>query len=91
MQPTARVEALRKAGVSGVGQSSWGPTVFALQPDRAAASELVATLQKAPEFADCEFIVAAAENNAAEVTVGAPAAQKPEHLYQPQYYCNQLC
>lgn len=70
----ARVEALRKAGVSGVGQSSWGPTVFALQPDRAAASELVATLQKAPEFADCEFIVAAAENNAAEVTVGAPAA-----------------
>ncbi|MBA4067380.1 MAG: beta-RFAP synthase [Isosphaera sp.] len=32
---------LRKAGVRGVGQSSWGPTVFALAPDPDAATGLV--------------------------------------------------
>jgi beta-RFAP synthase len=35
------VAALRRRGIKGVGQSSWGPTLFALLPDRAAAEELV--------------------------------------------------
>ncbi len=34
------VEAVRRQGVAGVGQSSWGPTVFALAPDEAAARDL---------------------------------------------------
>jgi beta-RFAP synthase len=34
------VEVIRGLGVAGVGQSSWGPTVFALVPDSAAATRL---------------------------------------------------
>ena len=35
------VDAIRSAGVSGVGQSSWGPTIFAVLPDRSHADRLV--------------------------------------------------
>lgn len=38
------VEAVRGLGVQGVGQSSWGPTVFAVTPTEAAADELVTEL-----------------------------------------------
>jgi predicted sugar kinase len=36
------VARLRKSGVCGVGQSSWGPTVFALAADPADAQRIVA-------------------------------------------------
>ena len=35
------VAAIRRRGVRGVGQSSWGPTLFALLPSQADAEELV--------------------------------------------------
>ena len=38
------VAALRNRGIDGVGQSSWGPTVFAIVPDESAAHELVSWL-----------------------------------------------
>jgi predicted sugar kinase len=37
----ALVDRLDKAGAFGVGQSSWGPTVFAVMPDEAAAAKLL--------------------------------------------------
>lgn len=42
----AWIEALRRRGVHGVGQSSWGPTLFALTPSAEAAEELVAWGQR---------------------------------------------
>ena len=41
----ACVETLRKLGVRGVGQSSWGPTVFAIAADQAQAEEIVARMR----------------------------------------------
>ena len=35
------VEEIRELGVRGVGQSSWGPTLFALLPDEAAAQRFI--------------------------------------------------
>ncbi|HTN73797.1 MAG TPA: hypothetical protein VL096_01070 [Pirellulaceae bacterium] len=42
---TKLVNRLRELGVVGVGQSSWGPTIFALQPSAEAATALVAQLR----------------------------------------------
>ncbi|MCA9262709.1 MAG: DUF309 domain-containing protein [Planctomycetales bacterium] len=39
------VATIRRLGISGVGQSSWGPTVFAITPDQATAQGLVETLR----------------------------------------------
>ena len=44
------VETIRSLGIRGVGQSSWGPTVFAVLPNEAAADDLLARL--APHLVD---------------------------------------
>jgi predicted sugar kinase len=43
------VAALRRRGVRGVGQTSWGPTVFAFTPDAATAGQVAADLQTSAE------------------------------------------
>ena len=46
---TARlIEGLRRQGVEGTGQSSWGPAVFAFCEDRDQASAVVASVNKTP-------------------------------------------
>lgn len=40
------VQWIRRHGVRGVGQSSWGPAIFALLPERQAAETFVAALQR---------------------------------------------
>ena len=47
------VATLRGLGAEGVGQSSWGPTVFAAMPDQASAEQLKATLSRK---IDCEGV-----------------------------------
>jgi beta-RFAP synthase len=42
----ALVDEMRGAGVRGVGQSSWGPTLFALLPNQAAAEQLLFPYQE---------------------------------------------
>ncbi len=67
---TARLIAwLRAQGIAGVGQSSWGPTVFALLPNAQAADDLNALLSDKSEFQDYEFVTAAAANQGATVAV----------------------
>ena len=61
------VEAVRGHGVAGVGQSSWGPTVFAVVADEAEAKRLAEWLATT-EFSDCEVTVARANNSGAAVT-----------------------
>jgi beta-RFAP synthase len=65
----ALVQRIRALGVSGVGQSSWGPTVFALLPNEVAAHELVGQLQRTPEAADAYFTTTGTCNHGARVAV----------------------
>ena len=58
---TAVVETLRGWGWAGVGQSSWGPTVFAVCPDPASADSLAARCRD--QFADLEDVTVTAARN----------------------------
>lgn len=53
--------------VRGVGQTSWGPTLFVLCPGAEAARGLAAELARDPIAADCEFTIASPLNRGAAV------------------------
>jgi beta-RFAP synthase len=61
------VAAIRHFGVQGVGQSSWGPTVFAITGDAGSADELVAGLRAQSHWSEHETTVATADNRGAIV------------------------
>ena len=63
------VHVVRSLGVLGAGQSSWGPTVFALLPNPAAADEFVAQLRLRLGSADFDLCIAAPNNGGARVEV----------------------
>ena len=52
-----RVAVLHECGATGVGQSSWGPTVFACFADQATAERTAADLNEDAAFAECGFVV----------------------------------
>lgn len=64
---TRLVERVRSMGVRGVGQSSWGPTLFALLPEPAAAESLVQELRASPQFADLELNIASINQSGAQI------------------------
>ncbi|MGE3775891.1 MAG: hypothetical protein AB7F89_01800 [Pirellulaceae bacterium] len=66
---TALVNRLRELGVRGVGQSSWGPTVFALCPNQDRATELAARLHSEPAAAGAQIGIAAPWNQGAILRV----------------------
>lgn len=59
------VSHLRKTGIEGVGQTSWGPTLFILLENQTAAEQLRRDLAAHPRFADCRFHVAGPFNQPA--------------------------
>ncbi len=64
------LDAARAAGAAGVGQSSWGPTGFALVVSEAAADDLVGHLVRNCHTASrLRFLVTAGRNRGASVTV----------------------
>jgi beta-RFAP synthase len=63
------VAAIRALGVRGVGQSSWGPTVFAITASGAAADELISRLHADRRWSACEIETAAPDNRGAVVEV----------------------
>lgn len=67
MRRLAGVLAARR--ISGVGQTSWGPTLFVLCPDEEFARRLVADLLIEPAAAGCDFTIAAPLNRGAIVQV----------------------
>ncbi len=69
----AALHRLRRAGLVGVGQSSWGPTGFALAPSPAAAGDLAAMLRETAPALDIRVVTA--RNRGAEIAVAA--AEKP--------------
>lgn len=64
---TRVVELLRSLGVAGVGQSSWGPTVFAMARDESQAAEIRAQLLETLSSDDYTITIAAAKNDGARV------------------------
>lgn len=61
------VELLHGMGIAGVGQTSWGPTLFALVDNQAAAEGLVADLQSNGEMHPAICTIAAPCNRGARV------------------------
>src|SRR5690606_35516145 len=57
------VRQLRHSGVRGVGQSSWGPTLYAFQPD----------LEQAEQLA--EFLVSELQLQPSQVSITSPCNQ----------------
>jgi beta-ribofuranosylaminobenzene 5'-phosphate synthase len=48
--PASLIASLVAAGATGVGQSSWGPAVYALAPDAATGAALAASMRDRPEL-----------------------------------------
>lgn len=65
---TELVRRLRESGLRGVGQSSWGPTIFAICENDSTVQQLAADLQSARWCNDCDTVVAKPENHGATVT-----------------------
>lgn len=66
---TALVDLVRDQGVRGVGQSSWGPTLFAILPEEAQARDFVARMTAHPACADLQFVVTKPNNCGARLAV----------------------
>lgn len=63
------VDHLRQRRISGVGQSSWGPTIFALLKSQSEAEQLQAELSQDVRWTDSQFWISAARNRGADVRV----------------------
>lgn len=61
------VKAIRSLGIPGVGQSSWGPTVFALTPTEQDANQLVTRLQSLAAYGHYEFKIARPNNTGVDI------------------------
>lgn len=64
---TALVERIRSWGHGGVGQSSWGPTLFVAQPCERSADELVERLRGEWDGPPLDFVVAEPDNQGAVI------------------------
>lgn len=64
---TRLIQWLRGNGIAGVGQSSWGPTLFAALPDQHSAIELANLLQQDHPEGPLEVTIAAPSNRGALV------------------------
>ena len=63
------VDRIRALGVTGVGQSSWGPTLFALLPGEPQAREFVASLAVELGHEEVQLAVTSPNNRGAEIVV----------------------
>jgi len=63
-----RVGWLRSLGIEGVGQSSWGPTLFALFENPSAADAFVKYAQQDPMGEQLEYQVASTDNRGARIS-----------------------
>lgn len=71
-------ERLETRKIHGVGQTSWGPTLFILCPSASFAEDLAAELATEPSGRDCEFTIAAPLNRGAAVDTSPASAAGPD-------------
>ena len=81
------VEQIRSLEVHGVGQTSWGPTIFALLPDEPAAERFIERLDGHDADNGFNFTIAAPNNQGATVAVGG---NQPFHIRVPQAAASRL-
>ena len=62
------VERIRRCGIAGVGQSSWGPTVYAVVENEGTARNLVMELQSQGTFRDHHVEISRACNRGARIS-----------------------
>jgi beta-RFAP synthase len=67
---TALVERIKSWGHAGIGQSSWGPTLFVAQPDAVSARTLAERLRREWDGPELDVVVAEPNNTGAQVTAG---------------------
>jgi len=63
----AVLDALARAGATGIGQSSWGPTAFAFAPSRADAERMAARAREHPGAAALDIRICVGLNRGAEL------------------------
>jgi beta-RFAP synthase len=68
---TALVALIRTLGVRGVGQSSWGPTLFALLPDETSAEDFVERFRRRAGSSDLDLLIAPPDDRGATIEVAA--------------------
>jgi beta-RFAP synthase len=68
---TSIVQQIRDMGHSGVGQSSWGPTIFVLAPSQHAAERLVTDLRSRHSAPTLDLLIAPPNNVGAQLEVSA--------------------
>jgi beta-RFAP synthase len=69
-QTTALIEWVRMQGITGVGQSSWGPTVFALLSNQTAAKNLAQLFAMYTDSIQYEVLITPAANSGADIRSG---------------------
>jgi len=62
------VERIRSAGIRGVGQSSWGPTIFAVADGQDAAERLLEELRRDGNLNDADAVITTPNNSGATVS-----------------------
>jgi len=70
---TELVEEVRSLGVTGVGQSSWGPMLFAILPDQTAAEGFVARFAERIPADNIELSITRASKQGATISERSPA------------------
>ena len=77
-QIAAGVQRLRELGVRGVGQSSWGPTIFAFAAEEKSATQLADRLASLEEFTGAEIRCSSPNNRGAQLeTISVAGQSKP--------------
>jgi beta-RFAP synthase len=66
---TRLVERMKSCGATGVGQSSWGPTLFAVLPNQTAAAEFCERLRRLSDGIGFELLISAPNNHGATIDV----------------------
>jgi beta-ribofuranosylaminobenzene 5'-phosphate synthase len=69
-QTAELIARLREQDIAGVGQSSWGPTVFALMADQDSAEQLIRDFFSQPSASDYDVLIATPTNEGAIVESG---------------------
>lgn len=71
------VEWLRELGVTGVGQSSWGPTIFAFCEDEDRSKRLTAQVRLETQWNDCRFLTVSPMNAGAMIEIDQERVSTP--------------
>lgn len=74
---TALVAQIQSLGYPGVGQSSWGPTIFVVTDSRPSAARLTEQLGLAGEAADLDLTISSPCNNGVQIDVSHAIQREP--------------